>query len=69
MNQDPRNRIREISLAILYRAFSIGQSGVDEVKTCIANQAKHQRLKTFEAEFLSFLKRYQVEFDERPLWD
>jgi REP element-mobilizing transposase RayT len=52
-----------------YGAFSIGQSGVHEVKTYIANQAKHHRVKTFEDEFRSFLKRYQVEFDERYLWD
>jgi REP element-mobilizing transposase RayT len=52
-----------------YGAFSIGQSGVDEVKTYIANQAKHHRVKSFEEEFRSFLKRYQVEFDERYVWD
>jgi putative transposase len=52
-----------------YGAFSIGQSGLDEVKTYIANQAKHHRVKSFEEEFRSFLKRYQVEFDERYLWD
>ena len=52
-----------------YGAFSIGQSGVDEVKTYIANQAKHHRVKSFQEEFRSFLKRYQVEFDERYLWD
>ena len=52
-----------------YGAFSIGQSGVDEVRTYIANQAKHHRIKTFEEEFRSFLKRYQLEFDERYLWD
>jgi putative transposase len=52
-----------------YGAFSIGQSGVDEVKAYIANQAKHHRVKSFEEEFRSFLKRYQVEFDERYLWD
>jgi putative transposase len=52
-----------------YGAFSIGQSGMEEVKIYIANQAKHHRVKTFEEEFRSFLKRYQVEFDERYLWD
>ncbi|MBZ5644007.1 MAG: IS200/IS605 family transposase [Acidobacteriia bacterium] len=52
-----------------YGAFSIGQSGVDEVKTYIANQAEHHRVKTFEEEFRSFLKRYQIEFDERYIWD
>lgn len=52
-----------------YGAFSIGQSGVDEVKKYIADQAKHHRVKSFEEEFRSFLKRYQVEFDERYVWD
>jgi REP element-mobilizing transposase RayT len=52
-----------------YGAFSIGQSGVDEVKNYIANQAKHHRVKSFEAELRLFLKRYQVEFDERYVWD
>jgi len=53
----------------VYGAFSIGRSGLEEVKTYIANQAKHHRAKSFEEEFRSFLKRYQVEFDERYVWD
>jgi putative transposase len=52
-----------------YGAFSIGQSGVEEVKTYIANQAEHHRVRSFEEEFRSFLKRYQIEFDERYVWD
>jgi len=50
-------------------AFSIGQSGVEEVKAYIANQAEHHRVKSFEEEFRSFLKRYEIEFDERYVWD
>ena len=52
-----------------YGAFSIGQSGVEDVTAYIANQAKHHRAKSFEEEFRSFLKRYHVEFDERYVWD
>jgi putative transposase len=52
-----------------YGAFSIGQSGVEEVKAYIANQAEHHRVKSFEEEFRSFLKRYEIEFDERHVWD
>ena len=52
-----------------YGTFSIGQSGVDEVKKYIADQAKHHRVKSFETELRLFLKRYQVEFDERYVWD
>ena len=52
-----------------YGAFSIGQSGVEDVKAYIANQAEHHRVKSFEEEFRSFLKRYEMEFDERYVWD
>jgi putative transposase len=52
-----------------YGAFSIGQSGVDEVKSYITNQAGHHRVKTFEEEFRLLLKRYEIEFDERYVWD
>jgi putative transposase len=52
-----------------YGAFSIGRSGVEEVKAYIANQAEHHRLKSYEEEFRSFLKRYEIEFDERYVWD
>jgi putative transposase len=52
-----------------YGAFSIGQSGLEEVRTYIANQAKHHRVNSFKEEFRSFLKRYQIEFDERYIWD
>jgi REP element-mobilizing transposase RayT len=52
-----------------YGAFSIGQSGVEEVKTYLANQAEHHRVKSFEEEFRSFLKRYEIECDERYVWD
>ncbi len=52
-----------------YGAFSIGQLGVEGVKAYIANQSKHHRVKSFAEEFRGFLKRYQIEFDERYVWD
>lgn len=52
-----------------YGAFSIGQSGVEEVTKYIANQAEHHRVKSFEEELWSVLKKYQIEFDERYVWD
>ena len=52
-----------------YGAFSIGQSGVDAVNKYIANQKEHHRKKTFQEEFLEFLERYHVDYDERYLWD
>jgi putative transposase len=52
-----------------YGAFSIGQSGVEDVRQYIANQEEHHRVRTFQEEFREFLRRYEFEFDERYVWD
>jgi putative transposase len=52
-----------------YGAFSIGQSGVDETRHYIDNQAEHHRVRSFQDEFRAFLGKYEVEFDERYVWD
>jgi REP element-mobilizing transposase RayT len=52
-----------------YGAFSIGQSGVEQVKKYIANQKQHHHRVTFQNEFRGLLKKYQMEYDERYVWD
>src|SRR5262249_19540339 len=52
-----------------YGAFSVSQSGVAEVMKYIDNQKWHHRRKTFQEEFREFLKRYEVPYDERYVWD
>lgn len=52
-----------------YGAFSVSQSKVDLVKTYIQNQKEHHRLKKFEEEFREFLKAYDIDWDERYVWD
>lgn len=52
-----------------YAAFSVNPRGVERVRAYIANQHAHHRRKEFEKEFLGFLKKYQVEYDERYVWD
>jgi len=52
-----------------YGAFSIGRSNVEEVKRYIRNQKEHHRHITFENEYRNFLKQYEVQFDERYVWD
>jgi REP element-mobilizing transposase RayT len=52
-----------------YGAFSIGQSQLDDVKRYIARQKEHHRERTFQEEFRELLRRYQVAFDERYVWD
>ncbi len=52
-----------------YGVFSIGKSQVNTLKEYIQNQEEHHRKKSFKEEFLEILSRYDVEYDERYLWD
>lgn len=52
-----------------YGAFSVNPSEVDVVVKYIANQKEHHRQKTFQEEYRVFLKKYQVAYDERYVWD
>ena len=52
-----------------YGAFSVSQSAVEEVREYIRNQREHHQRVSFQDEFRAFLKRYEIEFDERYVWD
>ena len=52
-----------------YAAFSVSQSQKDGVLAYIANQEEHHRKIPFKEELLSFLKKHEIQFDERYLWD
>ena len=52
-----------------YGAFSIGQSQVPAVVQYIQNQKEHHAKQDYKTEFRDLLKKYQVEYDERYVWD
>jgi len=52
-----------------YGAFSVSQSDAERVITYIREQEQHHRKMTFQEEYRLLLKRYQVAFDERYVWD
>ena len=52
-----------------YGAFSVNPRQVDRVIAYIANQKEHHRRKTFQNEYRLFLKKYNVEYDERYVWE
>lgn len=52
-----------------YGAFSVNPRQVDRVIAYIANQKEHHGKKTFQDEYRGFLKRYNVDYDERYVWD
>ena len=52
-----------------YGAFSIGISDVKRTIAYIENQAEHHRRRDFKQEFLMFLKKHGIEYDERYIWE
>jgi REP element-mobilizing transposase RayT len=52
-----------------YAAFSVSYSSLPSVKGYLATQEEHHRTVTFQDEVRDFLRRHQIEFDERYLWD
>jgi putative transposase len=46
-----------------YGAFGIGISHIDQTIAYIKNQKEHHRKKSFEEEFLGFLKKHKIEYD------
>ena len=52
-----------------YGAFSVNPSEVNTVTNYIANQKQHHTAKTFQEEYRAFLNKYQVEYDERYVWN
>ncbi len=52
-----------------YAAFSVSESACETVSQYIENQEKHHKKMSFQEEFLLLLKKHNVEYDERYLWD
>lgn len=52
-----------------YGAFSVSQSQVEVVRKYIGKQEEHHRKKTFQDEFRASLRKYEIKFDERYVWD
>jgi putative transposase len=52
-----------------YGIFSIGFSQIETVRKYIAGQEEHHRKVSFQDEFRELLRRYEIEFDERYVWD
>lgn len=52
-----------------YGVFSYSHSDIDNVYKYIANQEEHHKKMTFKEEYLDFLKKFQVEYNEKYLFD
>lgn len=52
-----------------YGAFSYAHSQLDIVYQYIMNQEEHHKKKTFKEEYLDFLQKFEVEHDEKYLFE
>jgi putative transposase len=52
-----------------YGAFSVSRSNDDGVRRYLSIQQEHHRRTTFQDEFLEFLRRHEIPYDERYIWE
>lgn len=51
-----------------YGGFTVSPSQLESVREYIRNQEAHHQKKTFQEEYVEFLKKSGVEYDERYSW-
>ncbi len=52
-----------------YGAFSYSHSHIAGVYDYILNQEKHHQKKTFKQEYTDFLKKFEIEYEEKYLFE
>jgi len=52
-----------------YGAFSYGHSQIDTVYQYVANQEEHHKMRTFKEEYIDFLQKFEIEYNEKYLFD
>jgi putative transposase len=52
-----------------FGAFSISKSAIEIVINYIKNQEIHHQTRSFQDEFITFLEKYQIDYDARYIWD
>lgn len=52
-----------------YGAFTYSKSQIDDVAKYIHNQPEHHKKRTFREEYLSILKKLEIDYDDQYLFD
>ena len=52
-----------------YGAFSYSKSQIDNVIQYILNQEEHHKRKSFREEYIDFLQKFEIEYDEKYLFN
>ena len=68
INQRP-SKIHRFEWQTGYAAFSVSESQIPLLTKYIGNQTKHHRTKTFEQEFLAILKKHNISYDPKYVFE
>ena len=60
---------REFAWQTGYGAFSVSESSISDVMRYIGNQREHHKKRSYQDEFLAFLRKNGISIDERYLWE
>jgi len=52
-----------------YGSFTYAHSQLDTVSKYVLNQEKHHQKKTFREEYFEFLRKFEVDYEEKYLFD
>ena len=52
-----------------YADFGVSQSNLEQVKQYIAGQEEHHRKMSFQDELRALLRKHEIEWDEKYVWD
>ena len=52
-----------------YATFSVSSSDLENVRNYIQNQAEHHNTSSYQDELRQFFKDYNIDYDERNVWD
>ena len=52
-----------------YGAFSYSHSQIDNVAKYVLNQKEHHKKISFKEEYIDFLKKFEIEYDEKYVFD
>lgn len=66
-SQDPE--LAQFAWQAGYGAFAVSVSNTERVRRYIENQREHHRELPFQDEFRELLRRHDIPFDERYVWD
>jgi hypothetical protein len=52
-----------------YGAFSVSTSAIDKTCKYITDQQEHHKKQTFQDEYRAFLRKHNMDWDERYVWE